>query len=98
MLSVYDVLSPLLGTVECAKVRNSGSWPQGAYICEAVRKIGRDMIKCKKTKEGEVDFAWKDGDGFLAWLASHSSTCCRGNVFMALPLPAPADLTSESVA
>lgn len=92
------MLSPLPGTIECTEMRNLGSWPQGAYIWEAGRKIGRGMIKCKKTKEGEVDFAWKDGDGFLAWLASHSSTCCRGNVFMARPLPAPADLTSESAA
>lgn len=43
-----------------------------------------------------ADFAWKDGDSFLAQLTSYCSTFCTVTVFIPLPLPAPTDLTSES--
>ena len=43
-----------------------------------------------------VNFAWKDGDSFLAWLTFYRASSCMGTVFMSLPLPAPTGLTSES--
>ena len=46
-------------------------------------------------KEGVRGLAWKEGDGFWAWLTSHCSTFCVGSISTPLVLAVLTDLISE---
>ena len=58
--------------------------------------MSRKIEKCEKMKEGVRGFAWKDEDGFWAWLTSHCSTSCAGSVCIPLILAVLMDLISEA--
>lgn len=78
---------PFAGVVESRELRNSGSWPLGAYIKDAGRKTSREV------NGGSCREGWRQLPGVAHFLLFH---ILHGHWFMLPPLPAPTHLTSES--